>query len=261
MPFLRYQNTVAEHKEYEFRAETSIGSDPDLVALALAADLGVAAEHAVILRSTVTNMPVLVDLQGDSTYVNGLQVAEIKVLHQGDIITLGRARLTFWEVSITRVSPRNRAIGRECPVCTEEFRIGDMVIACPRCNTVHHSDCWFAIPICCFFTCEYPIHEIVMDALAPTVNFERSLDRRSKLVELKDGEDILQPGVHCSAGNPRDQVPFQLQQTVAYCPTCNTPYHLECWLGMSSCVICRYNVSLLIHQVFAAGQDHVPVTR
>lgn len=33
-------------------------------------------------------------------------------------------------------------LGRSCVVCKREFQAEDEVVACPRCHSVHHAECW-----------------------------------------------------------------------------------------------------------------------
>jgi Zn finger protein HypA/HybF involved in hydrogenase expression len=89
-----------------------------------------------------------------------------------------------------------------------------------------------------------------MDALSPWVAFERHLEEDSPLLERKKEERIIRPGTVCHAGTPRDRAPFQARQKVAYCPSCRTPYHLECWLQLDQCPVCQHKVRELIDRVF-----------
>jgi len=250
MAILIYQDASGRYMEREFSEEVRIGSDPQRNDVVLPAEWDVAPEHAVITRSALNRMPLLVDLIGRGTKVNGQQIVRIRVLRQGDDLQIGQARLTLWEVRIARLLAGSRVVGRECPVCTDEFRAGDEVVVCPRCRTVHHRDCWFRIQVCAYYGCGYPIHETVMDTLAPWVVFDRKLDGESELVRNKKS---------CVAGNQSDQAPFQEGQKVAYCPSCHTPFHLECWLRLVHCPVCQYPVRELINRVFAAGYDSVSV--
>jgi hypothetical protein len=56
----------------------------------------------------------------------------------------------------------------------------------------------------------------------------------------------------CAAGSPSDLVPFQREQDVAFCPSCEAPFHLDCWLCLAFCTGCRYDVRALIDKVFDA---------
>lgn len=246
MAVLIYCDAGGQTREREFSEGVRIGSDPQRNDVVLPMEWGVAPEHAVIARAVLNRMPVLVDLSGGDTWVNGRRVVRLQVLHHGDILQVGQASLTLWEVRIARLPAGSRTVGRECPVCKVEFMAGDEVIACPRCRTVHHRDCWFSIPICSFYGCEYPVHETVTSILAPWVAFE----------ELGEQSELVKREVQCRAGNPRDQVPFQKKQRVAYCPQCNTPFHLECWLTLTQCPVCQYGVKTLIDQVFGAAGEY-----
>jgi hypothetical protein len=50
-------------------------------------------------------------------------------------------------------------------------------------------------------------------------------------------------------------VPFQLRQNVAFCPSCHTPYHLECFLTLSDCPVCKYDITALVNRLFMARLD------
>jgi uncharacterized C2H2 Zn-finger protein len=254
MTVLTYQDAEGRHREYEFCQEVRIGSDLSRNEVVLPAALGVMREHAVITRSALNHLPVLVDLADGGTRVNDRRAVNVQVLRHGDELQLGQARLTLWEVRISRLKSGAHMVGRECPVCSDSFRAGDEVIACPRCPTVYHRDCWFSISICAYSGCEYPIHETVMDALSTWISFDRQLEEGSSLVESRDKENkLVRKGVSCRAGQRRDQVPFQMGQKVARCPSCETPFHLECWLGMDHCPVCSYNVRDLVNRVFQYG--------
>src|SRR5438067_2069835 len=119
MPLLIFQDDKGNYQEQELTEKTeiaSIGSGPtnDIV---LPASLDVASKHAVVLRSAVNQLLVLVNLAGRQTRVNGRQVVSIKVLRQKDEIQLGQACLTMWEIRITALLEGSRYIKQICQVC------------------------------------------------------------------------------------------------------------------------------------------------
>jgi len=248
MSILLYNDGKA--RTHEFSDKVQIGSDTssDVV---LSVQKGIVPKHTVILRSKVNRLPLLIDFSGGQSRVNHQIVPRLRILRQGDELQLGNIQLTFWEVRIQTLLAGEPTIGRMCQVCTDDFRLNDEVIICPRCNTPHHRDCWFSIHLCATYGCEYPNHGTVMDALTPFVVFERELDENSELVPAKEQNGKpARSGTLCKAGNPRDKVPFQEKHQVAYCPRCKTPYHLTCFLILRYCSVCDYDVRSLLNRVF-----------
>src|SRR5262249_1644213 len=145
-----------QEQEKSFEDSIRIGSDPknDLV---LQAEAGILPEHAVIIRSTVNRLHMLINLSGSRTRVNGREVVSVKVLRQRDELQLGQVRLKLWELRLTPLSQGDRSVGSECVICREAFKERDEVFFCPRCAMPHHRDCWFSIITCGNYTCEYPV--------------------------------------------------------------------------------------------------------
>ncbi len=255
MPSLIYQDSNGQEQEKSFKESLHIGSDPknDLV---LPLEAGVLPEHAVIIRSVVNRLHLLINLLGSHTRVNGREVISVQVLRQRDELELGQLRLKLWEL---RLAQWGRAVGRtSCPVCTEAFKPGDEVFFCPRCETPHHRDCWFSLITCGNYTCEYPVQTRVMDALSPWVKFERYQENGTDIIEIKAGTVVIRRGqVTCQANNIGDQVAFQPGDVVAYCPdpSCKSPFHMTCWLMLPACTQCQYNNQELIDQVFSSGHE------
>ncbi len=258
MPILIYQDSNGQEHEKFFVESIHIGSDPknDLV---LPSEAGILSEHAVIIRSVVNRLHLLINMAGSQTRVNGREVISVQVLRQRDELKLGQLRLKLWELRLAHLSQRDRAVGRiSCPVCTELFKPGDEVFFCPRCETPHHRDCWFSLITCGNYTCEYPVQARVMDALSPWVKFERYQEKSTEIIEVKAGTVVIRQGqMTCQANNIADQVAFQRGDIVAYCPepSCQSPFHMTCWLMLPSCTQCHYNNQELIDQVFSSGSE------
>ena len=240
MATIKYRLNDDAELRAEFTKELRIGSDRERNQLVLPAAAGVAAEHAIITRAVVGKLPVLVDLAGHSLRVNRQTVVSLKVLHHGDKIQVGNAQLELREMQIRIMT--NASYSR-CPVCTNSFELGAEIVCCPNCQAQHHKVCWFSVPRCSIFACQYPIHETVIQALSPPCNFITKLEKSSKLV-LKQKA--------CAASQQRDVVPFQENNDVAFCPSCEAALHLECWLNIQKCPSCRYDIKKLIDNVFDA---------
>jgi len=246
MAVLLYQNEAGEACGLEFhQQEVCVGCVPYGNQLVLPAEWSVSAHHAVILRSASNGLPVVADLAGHGVSVNGRRVVSLKVLRHGDTLAIGAARLRLREMEIKRLPLEWDFVLRrtKCPVCVEEVEAGHEVVSCPRCQTIHHRDCWFAIEACSTYGCEYRVMETVMDALAGRVKFDRSLEKETELVQLSR---------LCPAKSARDVIAFQEGDTVAYCPqaTCRTPLHLTCWLEAARCPRCAYPIRQLLDEVF-----------
>ncbi len=251
MPILIYNNGEGQYQEQELSDQKDIiriGSDPTLNDIVLPLSLGVAHRHAVVLRSAANKLPVLVNLAGESTYVNGRRVVTIQVLRQKDTLQLGQAQLMMWEVRITAARPGNRSVGQNCPVCLMRIQVGDEVIICPRCSTPSHRMCWFSLNRCARDACVYPIRDRVIEALSQWVTFELALDANSELIRNHK---------KCQARTRVDQVTFQEGDYVTYCPSpsCRASFHLQCWLGLEHCTMpgCGYGIQQLIDKVFLTG--------
>ena len=259
MPVLIYQNHDGQRKEYAFTEETSIGSDPQRCQIVLPAELGVAPCHAIIMRSTLTRAPILVNLAGPQTWVNERPIVGIQTLRQRDTLRLAQARLSLCEVRIICLEAGNRSIGRECQICTDTFEEGQQVIYCPHCELAYHRECWLqVVGKCANFDCGYNSFTSIVGALRDSTRFEFNLSESSPLVEIKGEENLLiQEGRRCLAGQRRDRVAFQVGNHVAYCPNieCRTPYHLDCWLIVGRCTACDYNIQELIDQALTIPSE------
>lgn len=260
MPRLMFQAPDGKPHNITFAddADICLGTDSAWSSVVLPAECGVAARHAVITRSILNRLLLVVDLTGDQTRVNQHPVVTLRVLRQGDTLSLGRCELTIWEVTITRLRTGNPAIGQKCPVSRRTFQAGDVVIACPGCGTVHERDAWFLVEHCAA-GCGYPNREIILDTLPTEVQVERRLDAESRLVERIEQGRVLQDGAYCQAGQARDQVPFQTEQHAVYCPSCQSPFHLECFLTLPACPICQFDIESLINRVFLGNMDKVGI--
>jgi hypothetical protein len=239
--------------EKEFAGELTVGAAPGN-GLRLPPELGVAPRHALVTRSAVYHVPVLVHLAGESAplRVNGRRVVRLRALRHQDRIELGRARLLFVEVALHHVAAGSPLRGKKCLVCGGVFVEGDEVVPCPRphCRALHHARCWVTIPICSEYACGYPVEELIRRVLARWLAFEK-LERESELVK----EQKL--CAHCTR---RHRVPFQPEETAVRCPRCAAPYHVECWFQQDACPAagCGYDVAALIRAALAPGAAPAP---
>jgi hypothetical protein len=246
MSVFLHQPEDGPSSKVEFRTELHIGSDPALNQLVLPERCGVAPEHVVVTRAVIGKLPVLVDLAGFGVRVNRQRVITIRVLHHGDTVEIGNARLLLREMEIRKLGAGSQHANRKCPVCTIDLKVDEEVVSCPNCDLLHHRDCWFGIPICSTDGCQYPIHETVMKVLSPSCTFMSKLEKESKLVTAQQ---------RCAAATTRDLVPFQQNQDVAFCPSCELPFHLECWLVLARCTGCRHDIKSVIDEVFYPWAD------
>lgn len=252
MSILIFEVSDGSSQEYEFAKEVSIGTDNDNGVI-LPMELSVAPRHAIISRSELYQVPVLVNLANGTfqTRVNRRRVVRLKTLRHRDKIELGQAHLLFWEIIIRKVTLDSPILQYRCMVCYDKFRPGVQVVSCPRCQRPLHKDCWFLSPICPQHACNYPIEETMRRALAHHVQFEE-LDEDSKLVKEKKT---------CVVGNKRDQAPFNPHEHIVYCPNkCETSFHIQCWFLLERCPTCSYNVKSLINSIFvpALSKSNTP---
>lgn len=255
MPLLTLVDAEGQNQTLRFAEadEIRIGADAEWGSVLLPAERDVAPRHAVITRSSLNRLLMVVDLAGEKTWVNHHPVVKIRVLRQGDMLQLGRCELRVSEVQIVRLEPGDPAIGQKCPVSRRVLRAGDEVIVCPGCGAVHEKDAWFLIERCAA-GCGYPNREVIMDTLPAWVTVERSLDEESRLVEQIENGKVLRDGEFCRAGQARDQVPFQLRQNAVYCPSCRSPFHLECFLTLPACPVCGFDIGDLVSTSFLADR-------
>jgi hypothetical protein len=208
---------------------------------------GQAAPAAVIARSQVYQVPVIVPMRGQGIAVDGRRVVGLRVLRQGSHIKLGRADFTFWEM-VLRQAPEGGLGRQRCPVCRMNFAEGEEYVVCPRCGLPHHKECWFEHEFCTNPGCLYPIRASMQRVLGHHgVTFE----------ELAANSPLITQGRKCPAGTPGvDAQPFMSGQKITYCPnpTCNAAFHLECWVGLELCPVCqKYSPAKLLRAAFTPG--------
>jgi hypothetical protein len=259
MPLLTFQDAqgAAHRVQIAETEDVRLGTDAQWSNVLLPDEMGVIPRHAILSRSGLNRLLMLLDLSGDQTWVNQHPVVRIRVLRQGDRVLLGRCTLDVWEVQIRTLQPGDAAVGQKCPVSRRVLKVGDEVITCPGCGAVHERDAWFLIERCAA-GCGYPNREVMMDTLPAWIAIERHLDQESRLIEKVENGQVLQVGETCRAGQARDQVPFQEGQNALYCPSCQSPFHLECFLTLPACPVCQYDISALIRQTLNAdGEEAV----
>jgi Zn finger protein HypA/HybF involved in hydrogenase expression len=244
MTIFIYQEENGQQREFKMSLfyPVRIGSDRTGNEIVFPADWKVAPRHAVIQRSTLFGQPVLLESDNYPVYVNGEPVLLMRILRQGDKIQIGRAELSVVEMHISIIETGSRLIDAECPFCTGKLKVGDAIITCPRCGLAHHQACWMEQKLCSRYGCGYPVQNAIMDALREKVNFEALIGAMHPLVKKQKS---------CLAEQPRDRVPFQVQQVVAYCPQCGEAFHLECWLVIADCPRCGHNPQKLIRELLA----------
>ena len=245
MPLLMFE----DGQRVQFKDELRLGSDADWSHVVLP---GAAPQHALLTRSTFNQLLMVVALDGKMR-VNAHPVTRLRVLRQGDRLQMAGTTLTVAEVQITRLAVGDAAVGQKCPVSRRVLQVGDEVIACPGCGTVHEKDAWFLIERCAA-GCGYPNRQVVLDTLPVWLMVERSLDDESRLVERINNGRVIQEGVHCEAGQSRDQVPFQRGQNAVFCPDCQSPFHLECFLTLPACPVCGYDIQAMLNDLFLAEE-------
>ena len=248
MVVLLYQDQQDIYQEFEIAERmnmTHIGSDPRGNDLVLPVEAGVRAKHAVILRSKVNRLLILVNLAGADTQVNGQRVLSLKVLRQKDVIQLGQVALMIWEIRITQLAGNSPYLQQHCLYCTQHFQQGNEVIICPRCSSIFHLPCWLSLTNCARDACNYPVRERVLQVLAPFVKFEEV------------SPELLRNRAGCHARTRVDQIPFQPYDQIAYCPspTCRAIYHLQCWLALEQCTQteCGFDNLELLTRVFSTA--------
>lgn len=62
----------------------------------------------------------------------------------------------------------DREAGTVCPQCGAGVRLGDAVVMCPACGTVHHQPCWNAVGRCASYHCS-PGRRDLADAAEPAL--------------------------------------------------------------------------------------------
>lgn len=58
--------------------------------------------------------------------------------------------------------------GATCPLCQSEIRENDMAVTCPKCDQVHHRECWAEVGGCGSYGCEQAPPPLKDKAVAPT---------------------------------------------------------------------------------------------
>jgi hypothetical protein len=251
MPLLTFCDThgLTHHVEIAETDDVRLGTEAPWSNVLLPSDLDVSPRHAMMMRSALNRLLMLVDLSGNRSWVNQHPVVKLRVLRQGDHVRLGRCELHVWEVRVQFLQPGDPAVGQKCPVSRRVLKVGDAVVACPGCGTVHQRDSWFLIERCAA-GCGYPNREVILDTLPAWLTIERHIDQESKLLERVENGQVIQAGETCRAGQARDQVPFQQGQNAVYCPSCRSPFHLECFLTLPACPVCQYDIADLLRQTF-----------
>jgi len=256
VPLLTLRQGQANARRWQFpeMAPIRIGTESGWSDLLLPEGAGIAPRHAVIERAALNRLLMVIDLHGAAVAVNDHPVTQLRVLRQGDVLRVGECALVVWEVQIRALEPGDPAVGRRCPVSRRELVPGDEIIACPGCGTVHLRDAWMMIEHCAA-GCGYPNRLVVMETLSREVQLARSLDEDSDLVETRQQDRVIQGGKHCQAGFARDHVPFQKGQNVAFCPGCATPFHLECFLTMPECPVCKFDSRGLVDRLMKLAPE------
>lgn len=200
---------------------------------------------AIITRSRLYQVSVLVNLTGKDVRVNGRRVVGLRVLRQGAFIQLGELRLRFWEMTLTLADAT--LTRKRCPVCRIAFEVGDEVIICPRCKGPYHKGCYLEHDYCPDMAgCFYPVRATLKRVLAA---------HDVRLETLAANSDLVAQGQRCAAGTPLDREPFRAEQTAVYCPECGKPFHLECWIHLDQCPGCQtFSVKGLLRRILLPGE-------
>lgn len=102
--------------------------------------------------------PVVLPLKGGGcglicsgrVLVNGISTLPFRVLDHADEIRLGDSVYYFSAESPLTSVPfhRNGAAPVHCARCKAPMNEGDPAIACPRCSSVNHAECWSYAEAC-----------------------------------------------------------------------------------------------------------------
>jgi hypothetical protein len=242
MPVLVYDNgeTPLDAQKHHGARVLHVGTAPD-ADLRIPSLPGAAPIDALIVQSQVYKVYVLVDSSGGgSARVNGRPVVRLKALRHRDRIDLGHFHLTYWELIVRKVAHGSKLAGNVCQVCFDAIAVGEEAVRCPWCDSPHHRACWFYLQNCSLEACGYPVQQTMCQILSPPARFE----------EVAETSPIVREKKTCPAGERRDMAPFRPGDHVAYCPTCETLFHTECWLALSRCPKCSYDIAALIDRVF-----------
>ncbi len=94
---------------------------------------------------------VVLDFTGHDVSVQGLRVADSKIVRENETIRIGSLNVRFQEIERFVVmagtewlAPDEYGEKLECPRCFRLFEdsIGEEVVVCPVCNTIQHLTCW-----------------------------------------------------------------------------------------------------------------------
>jgi len=174
-------------------------------------------------------------------------VIGLKVLRQGDRLTLGSAELSFWQVFMQDSRLAKLKPHHTCPVCLS-FPDGD-VIQCPRCGLHYHHDCWLSQVHCAQDYCGYPNRDVTSTLLSELgFKVERYLpaDTGAGVAPTGSGGKAIPANARCAAGGRRDVAGFKKNDHVAHCPHCAAVYHLSCCVELKTCRHCNGDIAGLI---------------
>jgi hypothetical protein len=100
---------------------------------------------------------VILDYTGCHTFVNGVRVADCKLVRQGDTIRIGQASAQLTE-EIRKVTVNEGSVWlnpeKLCFYDQNRFEIEDEIVCCPECGVPYHHDCWNEIGEGCLM-CQY----------------------------------------------------------------------------------------------------------
>lgn len=254
------------HANRRGRTVLFIGSNPDnntgAQRLILPTRQGIEKEHVLIVETK--NMPVFVLLNRSSglTYVKGIRVTQLKVLRHQDRITLGRKdqkekiNLIFDELQIERLKKpfkckicgKNRAIVFHCPVCPDRQY-------CRECVLTQGLTCG---------GCGYNFKEAVKRSIQSENirGFFKGVENEHLKIETVGPESSLLEhycSIPESADTPHNLRKFHQNDIVTYCPICNFPYHMNCWLSRASCVNprCGTRIKPFLETVFKPTEERL----
>ena len=108
-------------------------------------------DNAVIAFFRTRRGWMLIDYTGEDTYVNGLRVADAKLVAENQSIQFLELQARVLSRKQEAVTAGSKLLDPEvhCPYCMCPFDPGVNVVFCPGCETAHHLDCWEANPRGC----------------------------------------------------------------------------------------------------------------
>ena len=90
-------------------------------------------------------------------------------------------------------------VGKICPVCREEIKVGEKAIICPSCNIPHHTTCWESNKGCSTFGCNQ--QGTFKSSVEDKKMKEDSIIKNSSLIKCKDCGQLISGKarvcVHC----------------------------------------------------------------